>query len=69
MALKKESTKKNNERDFVFIKDKELDDRTIFKLIEMVLNSKIKGNMISVLIWILLFLSLIFLLIHIFLNR
>ena len=50
MALKKESTKKNNERDFVFIKDKELDDRTIFKLIEMVLNSKIKGNMISVII-------------------
>jgi len=69
MALKKESTKKDNERDFVFIKDKELDDRTIFKLIEMVLNSKIKGNMISALIWILLFLSLIFFLIHIFLNR
>lgn len=61
-------TPKQNDRKIIFIKDKELDDKTIFKLIELVLNSKIKGNMIFVVIWLLIFLSLILLLIHFIIN-
>lgn len=48
-------TPKQDDRKAIFIKDKELDDKTIFKLIEIVLNSKIKGNMIFVIVWVLLF--------------
>lgn len=63
---KKENTKKSDNREFVFIKDKELDDKTIFKLIELVLNSKLKGNLVVDIFLFLLAVSVVLLLIYFF---
>lgn len=46
MTKKDTNIKENIDRKFIFIKDKELSEESIFKLIESVLKSKIKGKMI-----------------------
>jgi hypothetical protein len=67
--MDKETKKQEKERKAVDIFwDKPLDKETILKLVKIVLNSKSKGHMIFITIWLLIIFSLILLLIHFILN-